>query len=260
MPDYEHVEYEVTEGRAEIRFDRPDRMNAFTAKMVTEINDAITSAMDDKSVYVLLLTGNGRGFCAGADLDHLGSEDTQLEYSHRLRDVQNIVYQLYHGPKPSVAAVNGPAIGAGSDWGLACDIRLLGKSGFFREQFVNIGLVPGDGGGWLLARLIGESRAKQYLLTGRDIGPEEALDSGLAMDIVPDEDLLAEARSLANELRDKPARAIRGTKACVDATMSFEDYSRQVLKAQWECLQDPEQAEAVTALQESRAPDYDRPY
>jgi len=260
MPDFENLEYVVAEGRAEISLDRPDSLNAFTEPMVEEVNEAIGTAMDDERVYVLILTGNGRGFCAGADVDHLGEEPTKTAYAQHLRKVQNVVHRLYTGEKPSIAAINGPAIGAGSDWALACDIRVMADSAYLREQFVNIGIIPGDGGGWLLPRLVGESKAKQYLLTGRDITPEDALADGPAIDVVPDDELMAETRELANELRDKPARAMQLTKDLIDGTRSFEEYSRQAIDSQWECLQDPEQEEAIAALRDSRDPDYGREY
>lgn len=258
----DNVRYEVREGRAEITLDRPDRLNAFHAEMIEEIVAAIEAAQADESVYVILLTGAGRGFCSGADVSEMGEdrEDTRMEYATRLRKVQEIVRLLYQGDTPSVAAVNGPALGAGSDFALACDLRVMAESSFLREQFINIGLIPGDGGAWLLPRLVGEAKAKELVLTGRDVGPEEAVDLGLAVEAVPTDELMDAGRDLANTLRDKPATAMRETKALFDGTATYDDYAQAAIEGQRAARDDPEHTEAVTALREGRDPDFDRPY
>ncbi|MFC7009803.1 enoyl-CoA hydratase/isomerase family protein [Halalkalicoccus salilacus] len=173
--------------------------------------------------------------------------------------VQNVVRLLYFGSKPTIAAVNGPAVGAGCDFALACDLRVMDDDAFLREQFVNIGLVPGDGGAWLLLRLVGESKAKELLLTGRDIKAGEALDIGLLSSIAEgNESAIDLARHLANEIRDKPALAIQNTKRLIDTSQGFEKYARAALNTQWECINDPEHTEAVDALIEERDPRFDR--
>lgn len=133
------------------------------------------------------------------------------------------------------------------------------EGAYLREQFVNIGLVPGDGGGWLLPRLVGEAKAKEYVMTGRDITSEEALDVGLVMNVVADREALRVAREVANDLRDKPAQAMCHCKDLVGVDRTFEEYAQAAIEAQWTVRNDPEHDEAIQALAEGRTPKYDRP-
>lgn len=259
---YEYIGYTVTAGRAEVVLDRPDVYNAFHPEMLVELNECLLDALADDDVYVIVLTGRGKGFCSGADVSGMdGREDRKnaFTYGAHLWKVQHVNRLLYFGSKPTIAAVNGPAVGAGCDFTLACDLRVMAESAFFRTQFVDVGLAPADGGGWTLPRLVGEAKAKEYLLTGRDIGPADAADIGLVVDVVPDADLMDAARSLANEIRDKPATAVTNTKALVDVGQSFAEYAQEAHTRQYECVTDPEHREAVRAFGEGRAPEFDRP-
>lgn len=184
--------------------------------------------------------------------------ENEFLYGAHLWKIQYVNRLLHFGSKPTVAAVNGPAVGAGCDFAFACDLRIAAESAFFRTQFVDVGLTPADGGGWTLPRLVGESKAKEYLLTGRDIQPENAKEMGLVVDIVSDSDLMDSARDLANELRDKPATAVRNTKALVDSGRSFAEYAQEAHHRQYECVTDPEHREAVRAFAEDRRPEFDR--
>ncbi|MFB6130836.1 MAG: enoyl-CoA hydratase/isomerase family protein, partial [Salinigranum sp.] len=211
-------------------------------------------------VYVIVLTGAGGSFCAGADVTDMPDWDKQAkeDYAGYLWSIQNVVRQLRETDKPSIAAVPGPAVGAGCDFALACDLRVVGPDALFREGFVRVGLIPGDGGAWLLPRLIGESAAKKYLLTGRDISPEDAVDLGLAVEQA--EDALDGAIELAGELLALPATAVRRTNHLVDPEQGFEDYCERAIEYQWECVNDDEHREAVAAFNEKREPSYDRDY
>ena len=257
---YEEVRYKAEAGIATITIDRPDVYNAFTSTTLGELNDALRRADGDDSVYIVVLTGAGNAFCAGADITAMPawSEMRKEEYAGYLWTVQNVVRQLRRMPKPSVAAVNGPAVGAGCDFALACDLRVIAEDAVMREGFVRVGLVPGDGGGWLLPRLIGEAKAREYLLTGMDIDAEEAVDVGLAVEAV--DDALAAARSLGEDLLDLPAAAVRNTNRLVDPSATFEDYCERAIAYQWECINDPEHDEAIAAFNEDRPPEFDREY
>ncbi|UHQ98864.1 enoyl-CoA hydratase/isomerase family protein (plasmid) [Natrinema zhouii] len=262
MP-YNKIDYDIVDGRAEVFIDRPDIMNAFDEETLLELNEALQDAMTDDDVYVVLLSGHGRGFCSGADVTSMdGREDREKKhlYGSHLWLVQNVDRLLYFGQKPTIAAVNGPAVGAGCDFALACDMRVMDDNAFLRQQFVNIGLVPGDGGAWLLPRLVGESKAKELILTGRDIDADEAEVLGLSVETATDGDVVERARDLANELRDKPALAMQNTKQLIDTSQSFEDYTQAALEAQWKCVNDPEHTEAVDAVIEGREPAFDRDY
>jgi len=257
---YEDISYDVDRGLATITIDRPDVYNAFRKRTLVDLNDALRTVDDDDGVYVVVLTGRDPGFCTGADTTEIPGWDqmTKEDYAGFLWRVQNVVRQLRTMPTPVVAAVNGPAVGAGSDFALACDMRVVGPDALFREGFVRIGLISGDGGGWLLARLVGEAKAREYLLTGRDIPPEEAVDVGLAVEQA--DDALAAARELAEELRDLPALAVQNSKRLLDPSLSLEEYFERAIEYQWQCVNDPEQDEALDAFTTDRDPEYDREY
>lgn len=263
--DFADLRYETDDGVATVTIDRPDKYNALAFSTMGELNEAIRTADEDDGVYALVVTGaetdGSPAFSAGADLGD-DMEDVQRqtaeEYRGVLGTIQNVVRQLRTIETPSVAAVNGIAVGAGAAPALGADLRVFGPEGRIREGFVKVGLVPGDGSGWLLPRLVGEAKAREYLLTGRDIDAEEAVRIGLAVQEA--DDSLAAAHDLAAELRDLPAEAMGRTKDLLAIDGSFDDYCSAAASAQWACLHDDEHREAVAAFREKRDPEYDRDY
>lgn len=258
---YEDIQYKTNNGIATITIDRPDVYNAFRRQTIAELNVALREATDDDGVYVIVLTGAGDGFCAGADITEMPNwheEMSKEDYAGYLWGVQNVVRQLMTIDKPSIAAVDGPAIGAGCDFALACDLRVVGEDAVLREGFVRVGLVPGDGGAWLLPRLIGEAKAKEYLLTGKDIEAEDAVELGLAVETA--DEPTDGAYGLAEDLLDLPATAVRRTNRLVDWNQSFEDYCKDAIEYQWECVNDEEHREAIAAFGDERDPKYERDY
>jgi len=137
---YEHISYDVADRVATLTLDRPDVYNAFNEAMITEINDALGQVKQDEAVYSLLLTGAGKGFCTGADVSTMPdwASQSKAEYGAFLQGVQDVVRHLRSLGKPSVAAVNGPAVGAGCDFALACDVRYIAADAFLTEGFVNV--------------------------------------------------------------------------------------------------------------------------
>ncbi len=258
--DHDEVRYERRDGIAIITIDRPDVYNAFTRSTILELNETLERAATDDGVYAVVLTGAGDAFCAGADVTSMPdwADQSEEEYAGYLWAVQNVVRRLRRMATPSVAAVDGPAVGAGCDFALACDLRVAGPEAVFREGFVRVGLVPGDGGAWLLPRLVGESRAREYLLTGRDIPAEEAAEVGLVVEVA-DHPRQA-ARDLAAEIRDLPATAVRRTNRLIDPEMGLEAHLERATAYQWECVTDDEHREAVAAFAEDREPSFDREY
>jgi 2-(1,2-epoxy-1,2-dihydrophenyl)acetyl-CoA isomerase len=256
---YDDIRYDLADGIAMITIDRPKVHNAFRERTVEELNDALDRFASDDGVYVAVLTGAEGGFCAGADVTEMPdwSEGSREVYAEFLQRVQGVVRRL-RGPKPTVAAVGGPAIGAGCDFALGCDVRFVSPEAVLRQGFVKVGLVPGDGGAWLLPRLIGESKARQYLLTGRDITSEDAVDLSLAVEV--SDDPVAAAVDFGHELLALPQLAVQDTNALVDPDQSFEEYCEQAIEYQWECVNDAEHEEAVSAFREKREPTYDRDY
>jgi len=260
MASYSDIQYRATDGIVTIAIDRPAVKNAFTAETIAELADAIHRFRDDDDAYAAILTGTDDSFCAGADVTEIPDwpEMGRDAYAEFLDSVQNVVRGLLGSEKPTIAAVNGPAIGAGCDFALACDLRVVGEDAVLREGFVNIGLISGDGGAWLLPRLIGEAKAKEYLLTGRDILPEEAVDVGLALQVAADP--LSVAQDVAGRLLKNPTLAVQRTNSLIDVDESFEEHCKRAIEYQWECVNDPEHEEAMAAFRDGRDPVYDREY
>lgn len=257
---FEYIEYAVSEGIATIRFDRPDVRNALEPGILNEIETALKRVEADQDVYAVLLTGNGAAFSAGGDIDSVQEwqESTLESFSEELECFQAITSQLRSMGTPSIAAVNGPAVGAGCDIALACDVRYMAPDATLTEGFVTIGLVSGDGGAWLLARLIGEARAKEYLLTGDPIDAAKAEEIGLASGI--SEEPVEAAREFGEKLTALPARAIQRTnKLATSRPESFDDHLERATDSQWVCLQDEEHEQTLSARLENREPDLDRP-
>ncbi len=258
---YTDISYRVTDGRAEIALDRPEVLNAYTQEMLVELNMAIEDAVDDDAVYAIVLTGNGDGFCSGKDVSDGDEPSYRMEKADRLGKVASAMRLLYDGPKPTIAAVNGPAVGGGMELALSCDFRVMSEGAFFRDAHADLGVTPATGGGWILPRMIGEARAKQVVLLGEDISAAKAEELGIAVDVVPGDECLPTARDIASRLRDMPAVAVRESKRLVDPTCrSFDEHAHAVLDSRWACEQDSESTEAAAAMREGREPEFDREY
>jgi 2-(1,2-epoxy-1,2-dihydrophenyl)acetyl-CoA isomerase len=202
--------YEVVDGVAWLTLNRPDKLNALNLEMVGLLRDYLHQAQQDPDVKVVVVTGAGRGFCSGADLKGLfgsGGAGTNVNAVPQHSQVQLFTADLYYLDKPVIAAINGPAVGAGFELSLACDIRMVAESGYFMEAAMRHGLIPGDGSVLLLPRLIGAGRAFDILLTGDKVLPDEALAIGLAREVVPDADFRARVQAYAERLAKPPADA-----------------------------------------------------
>lgn len=260
---YETLRYEVREGRAEITLDRTEVRNAFNETMVEELVEAIDAAENDDDVYVVLLTGAGSAFCSGVDTSQVlgpARERSRVHNELRLRKVRLAAGLLRDGRKPTVAAVNGPAVGGGFSFAIACDFRVMSEDAFFRDQHLHIGIPPGPMEAWVLPRLLGEARAKEFVFLKRDIHPAEARDAGLVNEVTEAGETLAAARRMANGLRDLPALSLRETKRMLNADLTFEEVSKASIDAHWEAMSDPEHHEALDAMGEGREPEFERPY
>ncbi len=215
--DYTEIEYEVSDRIATITLNRPERMNAFSENMLAEWADAIRRSQDDDEVRVVIVTGAGRAFCAGADLRATGSEDRVLlsdlnagQRRNSLRfSVHRVPQALQYLDKPYLAAMNGAAVGAGMDMGSMADIRFASDQARFGMSYVNVGLIPGDGGAWLLPRLVGFQKALELMWSGELFNAEEALRIGYVARVIPHEMLIEETRAYASKLADGPPIAIQ---------------------------------------------------
>ena len=217
---HETLKLEIADGLASVTLNRPDRLNAFNRQLLIDLKDAWAKIAGDDAVRAVLLTGAGRGFCAGADLAAAAQEQ-----SAGPRDAGAILEQFYNPMilkmrglgKPIVAAVNGPAAGAGMSLALACDIVIAAKSASFLQAFARIGLMPDAGSTWLLPRLVGDARARALAMLAPQIGADEALKLGLVWQVVDDAVLMGEARKVAMSLAEGPSLAYAGIKRAIGA-------------------------------------------
>lgn len=219
MP-YQTIEFALSEGVAELTLNRPDRLNSFTVQMHEEVADALGRAVSE-GARSLLLTGAGRGFCAGQDLSDRavapGGEAVDLGDSVE-RYYAPLIRRITSLDMPVVCAVNGVAAGAGANVALACDVVLAARSARFIQSFANIGLIPDSGGTWVLTRLVGQARALGLALTGEPLSAEKAESWGLIWRCVDDGALMPEARALALRFAAGPTRGLAATKQALRAS------------------------------------------
>ncbi len=238
---------------------RPDRLNAFTEEMHLALRSGLERAAADPGVRAVLLTGAGRGFCAGQDL---GDRDPRRggpppDLGRTLDTFYNPSLRLIRAlPKPVVCAVNGVAAGAGANLALACDIVLAARSARFIQSFARIGLVPDAGGSWMLPRLLGEARAKALALTAEPLTADTAADWGLIWKAVADDELAAAARALARQLAAGPTLGLGLTKALIQeaAAADYATHLDREAAAQRQAGHSADYAEGVTAFLEKRGP------
>jgi 2-(1,2-epoxy-1,2-dihydrophenyl)acetyl-CoA isomerase len=218
---YESIQFGIDSGIAILTLNRPDRLNSFTQAMHLEVRDALAKVQADKSVRVLLLTGAGRGFCAGQDLNDRavepGAQGVDLGESVE-KFYAPLVMTLKNLPMPIICAVNGVAAGAGANLALACDIVLAAKSASFIEAFCKLGLIPDTGGTWHLPRLIGPARATGLAMLGDKLSAEKAEQWGLIWRCLPDDELMNEALAMARHFASAPTKGLAFTKKAMQAS------------------------------------------
>lgn len=261
--DFETILYEVDAGVLTITLNRPDKLNAANDTMLQELQEAFKQAKRDDDVRVVVLTGAGRGFCAGQDLasvqERMSEADADLAYGEHLRETYNpLVLRMRRLPKPIIAAVNGVAAGAGMSLVMACDLRIAVESASFLQAFVKVGLVPDSGSSWILPRLLGMARAMDCMLTGRRISAQEALDWGMISRVVPDDELEETVGEMAAQFANAPTKTIGYIKRAVNfaATNALEDALDYEADMQELCGRTADHKEGLSAFLEKREPDY----
>ncbi|KJS35705.1 MAG: enoyl-CoA hydratase [Rhodospirillaceae bacterium BRH_c57] len=218
---YETILFDVAEGVATITLNRPDKLNSFTAKMHEELADALKRIQKDASVRCLLLTGSGRGFCAGQDLGDrvVQPGDEPLNIGAYLEVGYNrLVRTITSLEMPVICAVNGVAAGAGANLAFACDIVLAAKSASFIQAFCKIGLIPDSGGTWTLPRLVGQGRAMGLALLGDKVPAEQAAQWGMIWKAVEDDALMTEAQAMAAHFATQPTKGLALIKQAIRAS------------------------------------------
>ncbi len=256
---HQTIVFETSEGIARLTLNRPERLNSFNTVMHAEVQDALAALEHDASARVLILTGAGRGFCAGQDLgDRVvapGGAPPDLGPSIE-RGYKPLILALRRLPLPVIAAVNGVAAGAGANIALACDLVIAARSATFVQAFSKIGLVPDSGGTWLLPRLVGHARAMGLALLAEKLPAEQAAEWGLIWRCVEDAELASAVDTLARQLAAAPTRGLARTKQAM-----LEGWSR-TLEQQLDVERDHQQelghsadyAEGVAAFMEKRPP------
>ncbi len=220
---YESIDYRVERGVAFVTLNRPKTLNSFTIAMHDDLRAALEAARTDAAVRALLLTGAGRGFCAGQDLAEIAEDpDADLGVAVELR-WNPLIRTLTTMPKPIVCAVNGVAAGAGASIALACDLVIAGKSANFVQSFAKIGLIPDSGGTWQLPRAVGLARAKGLAMLGEKLSASDAEAWGLVWRCVDDDALMGEASKLAEHLATQPTAAFAAIKR-----LMHESHSRSL--------------------------------
>jgi 2-(1,2-epoxy-1,2-dihydrophenyl)acetyl-CoA isomerase len=235
-----------------ITLNRPDRLNSFNPAMHEALRSALAAAAADRSCRAVLLTGAGRGFCAGQDLEAVGDDlGRTLDESYN-----PLIRRLRAMPIPIVCAVNGVAAGAGANVALACDIVLAARSAKFIQAFVKIGLVPDSGGSFFLPRLVGEARARALAMTGEAVGAERAEQWGMIWKAVEDAALMGEAEALVASLARMPSEALARIKRML-ANSGGNDLDAQLdleRDEQREAGRSADYREGVRAFLEKRTP------
>ena len=258
------VLYEQNDKIVKITLNRPDTRNALSGDIIEGLVEYLQKADKDKNVGCVILTGAGKSFSSGGNLQEIKDMTTkdqmtqaQLEDWYRF-GIQKIPLTMNSIDVPVIAAVNGHAIGAGNDLCTMCDIRIAGEDAKFSESFLRIGIIPGDGGSWFLPKIIGLARANEMILTCDVLDANKALDWGLVSKVVPNENLIVEAQQLAKNIAAQPPEASRRAKRLLRMSQNvpLQDALEMAASQQSMLQQLDDHREAIDALLEKRKPNY----
>lgn len=256
--DFEQVAVITEKGIATVTLNRPDRYNALGGRIVDELGEVLEEMEKSGEVRVMILTGAGeKAFCSGVDLKERAAMDADERWAHN-RTLNAFAERLARLQAPTIAAVNGLAFGGGLEITLACDFRISVEDARFALPEVGIGIVPGAGGTQRLPRLVGPTRAKELILTGRRISAEVAFEMGLVSKVVPRDSLMEEARTLAGEIAANSPLALAYAKAAVDlaSETTIEQGLRYETAAIHATLASEDYGIGLAAFAEKRAPEF----
>ena len=254
--DYSLIELQVTQGIATLTLNRPDKRNAMSDGMRSEFIHALERVTADKSIQALVLTGAGKGFCAGGDISgmqqRMNAPAGEVGFNgwHRQQRVHHAQSLLHTCPKPVIAAVNGAASGLGADTALACDFIIASEWASFAWSYIQRGIIPDGGGMYFLPRRVGLSMAKQLIFTGRKVDANEALTLGIVDRLVSADTLLEQAQRWAAELSHASSTALALSKTILNQTfeLTSHDVFAQGSQAQGICYTSTEHRAAVEAF------------
>ncbi|MFG1265855.1 enoyl-CoA hydratase/isomerase family protein [Xanthobacter aminoxidans] len=255
------IRLNIEGGVATILLNRPDKLNAFNDPMLTLWEAAIREVAADDAVRAVILTGAGRAFCSGGDVDKMGSaEMTPLQVKERLtKGIQRITHAMAALDKPAIAAINGVAAGAGLDIALMCDLRFMALGAKVAETYFKLGLVPGAGGAHYLPRIVGPAKALEMFWSADYVGAEECLRIGLVNRIYPDAELMEQARAFARRIAAGPPLSARLIKRAVYQGLDTDlSTSLDLVSSHMTIVRSSrDHVEAVAALREKRTPRFE---
>ena len=258
MSDFKTISIEQQGPVAIVRLNRPDNLNAIDSVLRAELLPAVRQVNSDDSVRVVVLTGAGRAFSAGADLAEMpttqgGEFYVEDELNHQYKPA---LMEIYNAPKPWISAINGPCAGIGSAFGMVCDLTVMADNAFIYQAFAAISLVPDGGATWHLARALGRKRAYEVIVTGEKISAEKCLDWGLCNRVSPAESLVEDTVAWANEIAGKAPLSLRYAKEALNNAMldSVGNTISDEARLQHICINSDDAKEGVLAFMEKRAP------
>jgi enoyl-CoA hydratase/carnithine racemase len=255
--DFEQIQYEVTDQILTITLNRPEKLNAFTDMMMEELIEAFNRADEDDHVRAVIITGAGRGFCAGSDLSSGGDTFGSAHQIEEHRDNGGLVtLRIYEMKKPMIAAINGPAVGVGITMTLPMDIRIASENAKMGFVFARRGITMEACSSWFLPRIVGISRAAEWVMTGRVFAAREALEGGLVSRVVPHEKLLPVARELAREIAENTSAVSVALSRQMLWRMLGADHPMEAHRIDSKCIfymgKAPDSFEGVTSFLEKR--------
>ncbi len=258
---YEHILTSETEGILTIRLNRPEKLNAFIGHMRRDLAEALEHAGSDRAIRVVIITGAGRAFCAGGDVAFMAElmqrRDSE-EFARILGAGRRVITAIRHMAKPVIAAVNGPASGAGANLAFACDLRIASTAASFTQSFVKVGLHPDWGGTFFLPRLVTPNKACELFFLGETIDAAEALRLSIVNQVVTPEELEVATMQMAERLRLAPPIALAAAKQAVYSSEAadLEEMLRYETEAQLRCFESDDGQEGVHAFLEKREPHF----
>lgn len=261
MSRYEHLLVSRDDGVGSVTINRPDKLNAFAGRMRQDMGDALRDLVNDDQVRVIVITGAGRAFCAGADISymkHLLETKDWKNAADLVEAGRTVVTTIRETSKPVIASVNGPAAGGGANLALACDLRIASDQASIGQTFNRIGLAPDWGGTYFLPRLVGPSKALELFFSAEMVDAHEAHRIGLFNRVVPHDQLAGETRALALGLAAKPPLALARAKQAVyrSGDQSLDEMLDFELEAQMQCFQSRDAWEGLQAFLEKRRPTF----
>lgn len=259
MSTYDTVNVERRDNIAIVSMNRPDSLNAFNSELRRDILLAVREVNADEDIRIVILTGQGRAFSAGADLAETPSDGANFRVEDQLNgEFKPPLLEIAEAPKPWISAVNGAAAGIGSAFAMVCDLTVMAENAYVYQAFTSISLVPDGGATWHLVRTLGRKRAYELIASARKVPAQECMELGLCNRVVPADLLLEEAVSWAQELAEQAPLSLRYAKQAVNEAMenSLDRTISNEAKLQHLCISSEDSKEGVLAFLQKRAPQW----